>query len=568
MHVAIQQFCPNPECNKRLSIADNLLGKIVRCSNCQKTFAVQLKQTAPADNAIRQVLVPSRPVGVPRVFISHSHQDRAFVRNEIQPLFNAHHIDTWYSDANIYAGIDWEDAILSGLNDSDWVLVVMSPRAVLSEWVHKETALAFDSRPERIIPVLMETCDRAKIHPRLEQIQHADFTTAQNKDAGKKKILGAMVIQLTKEHTKSQQQAIAQNELMESLRAEMSKVDQRAQGLVEKVESALRFDGQWTDPRAFASIPQFKPAGDRNVPIISVLNLKGGVGKTTLTANLAASWWGPAHGKRVLVIDLDFQASLTSLCLDDNKVNKIRAQKGFVNQVLDQEDPSPLVLLKCAYQIQDAKCPRHQAEIVPADEDLAFTESKLLARWLLEHGPMDPRCVLRRVLHDPQVYQRYDLVLLDCPPRLTATTVNGLMASDFVLIPTLLTELSINAVPRLLNWLKKLKPTLFPKLNVLGVIVNKTRETALQSQEKNDWDTLSQFVADAGNGCVPLFDTYVPLFSAAATDLKFPAHHSKIRPTFLKLVGQIEAQIRKYEPAKASLARSSPAGRQVAPARK
>ena len=65
------------------------------------------------------------------------------------------------------------------------------------------------------------------------------------------------------------------------------------------------------------------------------------------------------------------------------------------------------------------------------------------------------------------------MVLIDCPPRLTTGCVNALAASDYVLIPVLLEETSVEAVPRILTWLKLFQSEVCRELDVLGVVGNK-----------------------------------------------------------------------------------------------
>src|SRR5204862_249242 len=70
--------------------------------------------------------------------------------------------------------------------------------------------------------------------------------------------------------------------------------------------------------------PAFRPVRQDRPPVVAVLNFKGGVGKTTLTANLAATFAG--HGERVLMIDLDYQGSLTSLVLPNSDLRVAAAE--------------------------------------------------------------------------------------------------------------------------------------------------------------------------------------------------------------------------------------------------
>ena len=95
------------------------------------------------------------------------------------------------------------------------------------------------------------------------------------------------------------------------------------------VRRALRLEGRIWEQRALRGIPRFRPLNERHAAIISVLNLKGGVGKTTIAGNLAAAFSG--RGYRVLLVDLDLQGSLSSLFIPQDKLSE-RAKKGDLLQ--------------------------------------------------------------------------------------------------------------------------------------------------------------------------------------------------------------------------------------------
>jgi hypothetical protein len=112
---------------------------------------------------------------VPKVFVSHSAQDREFVEKEIVQLLQSHGIETWYSTDDIGAGVKWERSIREGLKSCDWFLVVLSNESVKSEWVEAEVHWALDERKDRIVPVRIDDCDEADLHLKLRQIQAVDF---------------------------------------------------------------------------------------------------------------------------------------------------------------------------------------------------------------------------------------------------------------------------------------------------------------------------------------------------------------------------------------------------------
>jgi len=110
-----------------------------------------------------------------RVFVSHSHDDREFVEREIVALLRDHGVKVWYATEDIKTASQWEQSIRQGLQQSDWFLVVLSPRSVNSEWVGAEVHWAMDERRRQFVPVLAEDCEWQDLHLMMRRIQYVDF---------------------------------------------------------------------------------------------------------------------------------------------------------------------------------------------------------------------------------------------------------------------------------------------------------------------------------------------------------------------------------------------------------
>src|SRR5207244_474093 len=117
-----------------------------------------------------------------------------------------------------------------------------------------------------------------------------------------------------------------------------------------------------------AKIPPFRPLTNKSAVIIALTNLKGGVGKTTLTANIAATYCRQMD-KRVLVVDLDFQSSLTGLCMTADLFDerKIGVDELFKNPSTD--------LAKLAYN-NTARTQEPKMRVLSASEDLPNLEER------------------------------------------------------------------------------------------------------------------------------------------------------------------------------------------------
>src|SRR5262249_47684793 len=161
------------------------------------------------------------------------------------------------------------------------------------------------------------------------------------------------------------------------------------------------------------------------------VNLKGGVGKTTITANLALSM---SHiGWRVLVVDLDHQGSLSQLLLTLEEADELIISRNLVHEALKNPTDGLWSFRKAIKRV--SKDPEGRVSIVAADEMLGDQETALSLRWQLRQTPDDVRYRLRSIVQAPEIAERFDFILLDCPPRLTTACVNALCASDYVMVP-------------------------------------------------------------------------------------------------------------------------------------
>lgn len=179
--------------------------------------------------------------------------------------------------------------------------------------------------------------------------------------------------------------------------------------------------------------------------VTAVVNQKGGVGKTTSTFNTAVG----LHklGRRVLMVDLDPQASLSA-----SAGIPVAHLKTSVYQVLLDETIDPVAVIRETLS---------GADILPATIDLAAAEVELVSVTLRE-------LVLRDVL--TKLRPRYDHILIDCPPSLGLLTINALAAADQVLIPLECEFLSTRGLTLLLQTLEKVRSRLNRDLRIAGIL--------------------------------------------------------------------------------------------------
>lgn len=178
------------------------------------------------------------------------------------------------------------------------------------------------------------------------------------------------------------------------------------------------------------------------MPIISVINYKGGVGKTTLTANLAAEL--AYRGKRVLLMDMDAQSSLTFSFVKPDYWETNLSSGGTILDWYDSFDkgaPLPLEsLIMSPAAVNQTVTGKGQVDLIPSHLGLINVDLELateLSAGSLRQAKAKYLGVHRRLVNalEASEFDDYDLVLIDCPPNFNIVTKNAIVASDQVLIP-------------------------------------------------------------------------------------------------------------------------------------
>lgn len=200
--------------------------------------------------------------------------------------------------------------------------------------------------------------------------------------------------------------------------------------------------------------------------VIAIANQKGGVGKTTTAINLGASL--AVAEKRTLILDIDPQGNASSGLGVEDRTSRPNIYKVLIGQAA----------------LADAIVERVHfpyLDVVPSTRDLVGAEIELVAAFSRE-------TILRQSIET--IRDRYDFILVDCPPSLGLLTVNTLTAADSVLIPIQCEFYALEGLSQLLNTVRLVQRGLNPSLDVEGVLLtmydkrlNLSRQVSAEARE-------------------------------------------------------------------------------------
>lgn len=221
-----------------------------------------------------------------------------------------------------------------------------------------------------------------------------------------------------------------------------------------------------------------------NAQVTCIGNQKGGVGKTTTTESLAVAL--SKAGKRVLVVDLDPQASLT-IAMGNPLPDELNTTvTDIMRDVIDGKE------------IQKGCGILHHEEgvdLLPANIELAGMEASLV-------NVMSRETILKEYLST--VRKDYDHILIDCMPSLGMLTINALTAADSILIPMQPQYLSAKGLEQLLSTVNKVKRQLNPKLRIEGILLT------MVDGRTNNAKEIAELVRSIYGKKIPVFDTEIP----------------------------------------------------------
>jgi cellulose biosynthesis protein BcsQ len=350
-----------------------------------------------------------------------------------------------------------------------------------------------------------------------------------------------------------EQQAKGTGTQLQEAKESIEEYERRIRSRNRVIAKTLELEGKVWLQNVLAGAPRFIPLPERKAPVVSVLNLKGGVGKTTLTAYLA--WAMARRGYRVLMVDLDLQGSLSSLFLSETQLKGRHEQRFLLRDYLSHAAKAKRPRLDdFTALVERFMDTAGSARLLATSDSLGYEELNLTFQWLFRiglannqwSGRRDVRMLLRRGLHRMGLKKKYDLVLLDCPPLINLCCINALAASDYVVVPVTPSRKALERVPPLLGRVREIIEEVNRDLSVLGVVANRTQwKDDMTPTERDLWKELPRNCQEVFPQPIHRFDTFLPhRVTIRDAEANFPPHHDEdILSRIDKLAAEVEGRL-------------------------
>ena len=241
----------------------------------------------------------------------------------------------------------------------------------------------------------------------------------------------------------------------------------------------------------------------------------------------------------MLLIDADYQGSLSDVM---SRSLRRRGSTAKIDEWLSSE-LAPEVLTRTT---NPAGSDLPNTSYVTAFYSLASIETKLMISWLMQSlrdgSAADLRYALARILMSDSARERFDIVIIDCPPRLSTAAVNALCTSSDILIPSVPDGTSLEAVVNFTEMVSKLKAELNPSLRLAGIVPTMTTNLRLTTRERDELAALAKDAVHFG-GEPYIFKRNIPHKAGIAGVAGTGIAYIDLGPDFKTLFGELGAEV-------------------------
>lgn len=255
--------------------------------------------------------------------------------------------------------------------------------------------------------------------------------------------------------------------------------------------------------------------------IISVINLKGGVAKTTTTVQLAECLVSE-FSKKVLVIDLDPQTNATISLIPEEHWERLD-EEGQTLYHLFQDKLEKTKHFDLSKALQKEVSNLHLKNLHLLASSIRFIDiqdriSEIPAKTGFAINPME---IIKTAVHS--ILENYDYVLIDCPPNLGFITRNGIEISDYFLIPTIPDTLSTYGIPQIIRTIDQFTKERPLSIRCLGLVITKfdSRSSSHDRGKRNLPVRFSKIFKELGISEAPIFNTIMPQANATSEAMEF-----------------------------------------------
>ncbi len=247
--------------------------------------------------------------------------------------------------------------------------------------------------------------------------------------------------------------------------------------------------------------------------VFSVINLKGGTGKTTIAIGLAECL-AMMKSSRVVVIDCDFQCTASIALVGRQKLNELVASGRTLDkcalQAVTHNDAALLrsCVVSARFAVAEA---HHSVHLVAASPNMPRTEREIL-QSALGHGNLDTAYYRASVFIAwmiRTIAAEFDYAIIDCPPGITLFSEAAIRAADHIVVPTLPNEISIAAMSHLDDELERIRPNEDIQSRIVGAVVSKVRHRNATDHFRDQHNILSRLLSNA-HSRFRLVEPYLP----------------------------------------------------------